>query len=105
VPPFAEINNNLKIIIMATKFYRRKIDNGTANQVISIKDGIFQRIAFEETGNGYHKGFVPNTFEVDKKMQRGFLKRYGFKEFKPSDNFMDSWTEDIIQEEEIKNSL
>jgi hypothetical protein len=88
---------------MNTKFYKRKVDNGWANQIISVTNGVFERITFEELGNGQHYGFIPNTFEVGKKMPHGFLKQFGFKEFKPSENFINTWNVDMLQELEYNN--
>ena len=75
---------------METKFYKRKVDNGWANQILEVENGVFGRLTFEELGNGYHYGFVPNDYEEGKQIPKGFFSKYGFKQFYPSNNFLNA---------------
>ena len=71
------------------KYYVRKIDGEKAEQVIEITDkNTFSDIYFIELGSGYHEGFLINEYEVGKQVPRRNYKKYGFKRFKPCEEYI-----------------
>lgn len=83
------------------RYYRRKIDNGWAIQILEVDDyNAFSDLYFVENGNGYHYGFVPRDYEVGKKVPLGFFTKHGFRRFYPSNRFIEARLSELEQEQE-----
>jgi hypothetical protein len=72
------------------KAYKRYLRGVNSYQILIISDdNRFESIWNEPCGAHQTLGFCPSEFEEGKTIPRGFLSKYGFKKFNPSDPWMD----------------
>lgn len=70
-------------------YYKRQLKGFYAEQILILDDGQFEKIWNVNYGNAITRGCLPNEFEVGQSVKRGFLAKYGFKKFIPTDNFLE----------------
>ncbi len=81
-------------------FYKRNLNGMNSEQILITRNGKFDTIYNESLGGHITIGFCPNEFDEGADVPRGFFKKYCFKKFNPSYNWLNSyysWLEELAE--------